>query len=204
MKLHANVEALSIDTHGEFILVGDMIRSMSLVKLQDPANSIFQKVAADYNPCWMTSVKILQDDIFLGAETYYNLFTARRISDIEMDEESETPMHLEIVGEYHLGDQVNCFREGTERKRKNDRNVVSTRKKDKNGMLSNTPRSLKYRIINTDNKTSQCKSNTYYQNTICYCKWWHWYNSIIDRRRLSILTCRSSQNLVRGKKYWQL
>ncbi|KAG2220152.1 hypothetical protein INT45_013850, partial [Circinella minor] len=113
MKLHANVEALSIDTRGEFILVGDMIRSMSLVKLQDPVNSTFQKVAADYNPCWMTSVKFLQDDVFLGAETYYNLFTARRISDIEMDEESETPMHLEIVGEYHLGDQINCFREGT-------------------------------------------------------------------------------------------
>ncbi|KAI9260637.1 UV-damaged DNA binding protein [Phascolomyces articulosus] len=113
IKLHANVEALSIDTRGEFILVGDMIRSMSLVKLQDPSNTIFQKVAADYNPCWMTNVKILQDDIFLGAETFYNLFTARRVSDMDVDDESDSPMHLEIVGEYHLGDQVNCFREGS-------------------------------------------------------------------------------------------
>ncbi|KAI9493741.1 mono-functional DNA-alkylating methyl methanesulfonate N-term-domain-containing protein [Zychaea mexicana] len=113
MKLHANVEALSIDTRGEFILVGDMIRSMSLVKLQDPSNATFQKVAADYSPCWMTCVKILQDDIFLGAETYYNLFTAKRTAEIDSEDDSAHSMHLDIVGEYHLGDQVNCFREGS-------------------------------------------------------------------------------------------
>ena len=112
MKIQANVEALSIDTRGEFILVGDMIRSMSLIKLQDPSTTSLQRIAGDYSPCWMTCVKILQDDIFLGAETYYNLFTAKRESNIDNDDDS---VRLEVCGEYHLGDQVNCFQTGKSR-----------------------------------------------------------------------------------------
>ncbi|KAI8149358.1 CPSF A subunit region-domain-containing protein [Fennellomyces sp. T-0311] len=138
MKIHANVEALSIDTRGEFILVGDMIRSMSLIKLQDPSTMSLQKIAADYSPCWMTCVKILQDNIFLGAETYYNLFTAKRDLDIISEDES---MHLEISGEFHLGDQVNCFREGslaqwaTDTRKSNQAPVVTTMYATANGAI---------------------------------------------------------------------
>lgn len=66
--------------------------------------------ARDYNANWMTAVEILDDDVYLGAENNFNLFTVRRNSDAATDEERG---HLEVVGEFHLGEFVNRFRPGS-------------------------------------------------------------------------------------------
>lgn len=58
----------------------------------------------------MTTVEILDDDIYLGAENNFNLFTVRRNSDAATDEERG---RLEVIGEYHLGEFVNRFRHGS-------------------------------------------------------------------------------------------
>lgn len=58
----------------------------------------------------MSAVEILDDDIYLGAENNFNLFTVRRNSDGATDEERN---RLEVVGEYHLGEFVNRFRHGS-------------------------------------------------------------------------------------------
>jgi len=36
------------------------------------------QIARDCNPNWMTAVEILDDDIFLGAENSFNLFTCHK------------------------------------------------------------------------------------------------------------------------------
>ncbi|KAK2994115.1 hypothetical protein RJ640_003638 [Escallonia rubra] len=66
--------------------------------------------ARDYNANWMSAVEILDDDIYLGAENNFNLFTVRKNSDCATDEERG---RLEVVGEYHLGEFVNRFRRGS-------------------------------------------------------------------------------------------
>lgn len=58
----------------------------------------------------MSAVEILDDDIYLGAENNYNLFTVRKNSDGATDEERS---RLEVAGEYHLGEFVNRFRHGS-------------------------------------------------------------------------------------------
>ena len=37
-----------------------------------------EEIAKDYSPHWMTAVDMLDDDIFIGAEHQYNIFTVRR------------------------------------------------------------------------------------------------------------------------------
>ena len=66
--------------------------------------------ARDYNANWMSAVEILDDDIYLGAENNFNLFTVRKNSEGATDEERG---RLEVVGEYHLGEFVNRFRHGS-------------------------------------------------------------------------------------------
>ncbi|GJX63382.1 DNA damage-binding protein 1a [Tanacetum coccineum] len=66
--------------------------------------------AHDYNADWMSAIEILDDDIYLGAENNFNLFTVRKNSEGATDEECG---HLEVVGEYHLGELVNLFRYGS-------------------------------------------------------------------------------------------
>jgi DNA damage-binding protein 1 len=75
-----------------------------------PEEGAIEERARDYNANWMTGVEILDDDIYLGAENGFNLFTVRKNSEAATDEERGK---LEVVGEYHLGEFVNCFRHGS-------------------------------------------------------------------------------------------
>uniref|UniRef100_A0A0E0FNN9 RSE1/DDB1/CPSF1 C-terminal domain-containing protein n=1 Tax=Oryza nivara TaxID=4536 RepID=A0A0E0FNN9_ORYNI len=56
----------------------------------------------DYNITWMTAVEMLDDYVYIGADNCYNLFTElkRRVG------------RLLVIGQYHLGDQVNRFHQG--------------------------------------------------------------------------------------------
>ena len=101
--------ALYVAVRGEFIVVGDLMKSVSLLAYK-PEESVIEERARDYNANWMTAVDILDDETYLGAENNFNLFTLRRQSDAATDEERS---RLEVVGEYHVGEFVNRFRRGS-------------------------------------------------------------------------------------------
>lgn len=104
-----NIIALYLKTKGDFILVGDLMRSMTLLQYKTMEGS-FEEMARDYNPNWMTAVEILDDDTFLGAENSFNLFVCQKDSAATTDEERQ---QMQEVGQFHLGDMVNVFRHGS-------------------------------------------------------------------------------------------
>lgn len=106
---HGHILALYVQSRGDFIVVGDLMKSLSLLIYKHEEGAIEER-ARDYNANWMTAVEILDDDIYLGAENNFNLFTVRKNSDAATDEERG---RLEVVGEYHLGEFVNRFRHGS-------------------------------------------------------------------------------------------
>ncbi|XP_077229211.1 DNA damage-binding protein 1 [Tasmannia lanceolata] len=106
---HGHILALYVQTRGDFIVVGDLMKSISLLIYKHEEGAIEER-ARDYNANWMSAVEILDDDIYLGAENNFNLFTVRKNSDGATDEERS---RLEVVGEYHLGEFVNRFRHGS-------------------------------------------------------------------------------------------
>lgn len=72
---------------GDFILVGDLMRSITLLQHKQMEGS-FEEISRDYEPKWMTAVEILDDDTFLGAENGYNLFVCQKdrlVWSIKMD-----------------------------------------------------------------------------------------------------------------------
>ena len=81
-----------------------------MLLLHQHEEGAIEERARDYNANWMSAVEILDDDIYLGAENYFNLFTVRKNSEGATDEERS---RLEVVGEYHLGEFVNRFRHGS-------------------------------------------------------------------------------------------
>ncbi|KAJ3088710.1 DNA damage-binding protein 1a, partial [Quaeritorhiza haematococci] len=103
---HGNVIALYLATRGDFILVGDIMKSMSL--LAHRSNTI-EEIARDFSANWMTAVEAIEDDTYIGAENCYNLFTLRRRNDAPTDDERR---RLELSGQFHLGEMVNRFRHG--------------------------------------------------------------------------------------------
>ncbi|CAN1823279.1 DNA damage-binding protein 1 [Linum perenne] len=106
---HGHILALYVQTRGDFIVVGDLMKSISLLIYKHEEGAIEER-ARDYNANWMSAVEILDDDIYIGAENNYNLFTVRKNSEGATDEERG---RLEVVGEYHLGEFVNRFRHGS-------------------------------------------------------------------------------------------
>ncbi|KAJ1993878.1 DNA damage-binding protein 1a [Dimargaris cristalligena] len=122
---YSHVLALSLDTQGPLLAVGDLMRSITLLKFDAQARTLTE-VARDYHTNWMTALASL-DDVgreYLGAEISYNLFTVRReggnlssyaSSSSSSSHATEGDHHnprLETTGQFHLGDFVNRFRPG--------------------------------------------------------------------------------------------
>ncbi|KAF2894969.1 hypothetical protein ILUMI_11202 [Ignelater luminosus] len=104
-----NIIALYLKTKGDFVLVGDLMRSMTLLQYKTMEGS-FEEIARDYNPNWMTAVEILDDDVFLGSENSFNMFVCQKDSAATTDEER---LQMQEVGQFHVGDMVNVFRHGS-------------------------------------------------------------------------------------------
>ena len=73
---------------GDFILSGDLMRSI-IVLAYKQAESAIEEIARDYQPNWMTSVEIIDDDTFLGAENNFNLFTCQKDSAATTDDDRQ-------------------------------------------------------------------------------------------------------------------
>lgn len=69
--------SLFLKTKGDFILVGDLMRSMTLLAYKQMEGN-FEEIARDFQPNWMTAIEILDDDTFLGAENSFNLIVCQK------------------------------------------------------------------------------------------------------------------------------
>ena len=68
-----------------------------------------EEISRDYNPNWMTAVKMIDDDNYLGGENSDNLFICQKNSAATDDDERSS---LKTTGFYHTGEAINCFAEG--------------------------------------------------------------------------------------------
>jgi DNA damage-binding protein 1 len=105
----SHILALHIAVRGDLIVVGDLMRSMSVL-VHRPATGEIEEVARDFDSNWMTAVAALDDDNYIGAEHGFNFFTVRKNNDAATIEEQA---RLEVVGCYHVGEFINAFRHGS-------------------------------------------------------------------------------------------
>lgn len=100
---------LQIDVYGDLILVGDLMKSLQ-VHVYRPESDQIELYARDFHPVWMSSVLAMSESFFLGADSGYNIFTARKNDEGANDEDR---CRLDIVGQFHVGDYINRFRRGS-------------------------------------------------------------------------------------------
>ena len=55
---HGNILALYVVVRGDFIVVGDLMKSVSLL-IYKPEEGVIEERARDYNAHWMTAVEVL-------------------------------------------------------------------------------------------------------------------------------------------------
>lgn len=104
-----NILALHLKTKGDFVLIGDLMRSITLLVYKQMEGTL-DEIARDYQPNWMTAVEILDDDVFLGAENSFNLFVCQKDPAATSEEDR---MLMDQCAAIHLGEFVNVFRHGS-------------------------------------------------------------------------------------------
>lgn len=72
-----NCSSLQLFFEGDFILIGDLMRSMTLLQHKQ-MEGIFIDIARDSDPKFMRAIEILDDDTFLGSEDNGNLFVCQK------------------------------------------------------------------------------------------------------------------------------
>lgn len=104
-----HVWIVSLQTRGDFILVGDIVKSVTLL-VYKPEDGNIQYLAKDHTVVWTMATYMLDDETFVGCDTSHNLLMWKKNVDGTTDEELRK---LNTEGKFHLGDQVNRFREGS-------------------------------------------------------------------------------------------
>lgn len=104
-----NIIALYLKAKGDFVLTGDLMRSMSVLCYK-PIEANLEEIAKDYKCNWMTAVEIIDDDNFVGADNSFNLFVSQKDSSNASDDDTSK---LVETGVFHIGDLVNVFRHGS-------------------------------------------------------------------------------------------
>ncbi|CAD5226395.1 unnamed protein product [Bursaphelenchus xylophilus] len=103
------ITALYLKTKGDLVLVGDIMRSMTLLTYKS-LDSQLEEVARDYNAEWTTAVEIIDSDTMIAAENAYNLYVVHKEVHPESDDERTK---FQQTGYWYLGENVNVFRRGS-------------------------------------------------------------------------------------------
>jgi len=105
----APITALTVATRPPFVLLGDLINSVTLLRLDSlfNGNTEIVTVARDYAPLWMTSVAMIDESWYIGAEDSGNLAGWKRDDDPTADKS-----RLVMVNEMRFGELINRIRLG--------------------------------------------------------------------------------------------
>lgn len=108
---HGHILAWKIALRGDFILVGDIFRSITVLTCKKIGDNIrLEEVARDFDVTWVLAMEMLDDDIYIVAEHSKHLYTYQRNSYAATDAERG---RLERVGQFHLGSRVNRIQHGS-------------------------------------------------------------------------------------------
>ena len=121
-----HVMCLMCKASGDLVLVGDILRSMSVFQLTSVTSAsgtkitTLREVSRDFNSNYMRAVEILSEEYFMGSEDNGNIFIVRRpglglegaarAGGVTLTEEEKN--RLEMQSAFHMGDFANVFRRG--------------------------------------------------------------------------------------------
>ncbi|KAF9103191.1 DNA damage-binding protein 1a [Mortierella sp. AM989] len=98
---------LSLALHGEFIVAGDLIRSLTLLRYTDKK---IIEISRDTMPDMLTAIEAIDDETFIAADSSSSIFTLAKNTETTSEDEAK---RLQWLGGWHMGDQINRFKHGS-------------------------------------------------------------------------------------------
>lgn len=103
---------LYISTYKEFILVGDLMKSMSLLQY-DENTGLLNLICRDPNSHRMTAVQLIKNFFAFGADDNGNIILGERETIEDDGTEGSISREMRLIGFYHLGEFINRFQLGS-------------------------------------------------------------------------------------------
>ncbi|KAJ3309225.1 DNA damage-binding protein 1a [Boothiomyces sp. JEL0838] len=103
---HGHILALTLSSFGDFIIVGDLVKSISCLVYDEIEKKLIER-ARDYDTNWMINVQAISEDLYIGSDDRFNIICVKKNNDIQDFK------RLQVVARYHVGQQVNRFRLGS-------------------------------------------------------------------------------------------
>ncbi|SPO25464.1 related to UV-damaged DNA-binding protein [Ustilago trichophora] len=131
-NLAAVVSSVEDGKEEDRVIVGDALRSMNVLKV-DGISGRLSEIARDCEPFWTSAVESLEEEVYVGADVGFNLFTSHRVplgeevkarlrrgreresersiraSDSARGKEQEYAHVMERKAVWHYGDMINKF-----------------------------------------------------------------------------------------------
>ncbi|KNE69579.1 hypothetical protein AMAG_14136 [Allomyces macrogynus ATCC 38327] len=104
------ITALYIESRGDFLSVGDLMKSVTMLVYSEAARTL-EVLAKDPAPSWVTAIAAVDDDHILAADANCNVYLARRNAGDDADD-AAARKRLELCAEWHGGEFINRFRRG--------------------------------------------------------------------------------------------
>ena len=155
----SNIVVLRLKAHGNLIVNGDLMRSISILQLDTkkkadgtvstsgdgPESEMYElkEVARDQNTNYMRAIEALEgdfDDHYLGADDSGNIFCVRRRLDASTEEDRT---RMQAQAEMHVGEYINVFKHGS----LSSQPTESSSANDDNGNVVNSSSSVLYGTV---------------------------------------------------------
>ena len=113
---------LVVSRSQEYVFVGDMMKSVSILRFNTTSNangiqaaksaSSLEEVVRDYDSAWLTALASFSpnDDVCIFADHHFNLVTLRRPIEAATEEDRA---RMECVGKWHAGEMINKIGPGS-------------------------------------------------------------------------------------------
>ena len=72
-----NIFIIHLKCKNDFILIGDLTKSCAILTYRTDTN-VFELVARDYSPIWLSSIEMIDDDNFLICDCFQNIITLKK------------------------------------------------------------------------------------------------------------------------------
>lgn len=103
------IELLQVASHGDHVLLGDLMRSVSLLAYK-PSSSSLEMVACDARDLWVTASAFVDGEHVVAADNNSNIRTWKIGTQPTLPEEHG---RLDPLCEFHLGDNINVIQHGS-------------------------------------------------------------------------------------------
>ncbi|XP_064399977.1 DNA damage-binding protein 1-like isoform X3 [Halichondria panicea] len=111
-KYTNNILSLFVKTKGDFILVGDLMRSLKLLRFTvDGVKSSLTEIALDVNmnPSFLSAIEMLDDENYIGADGRH-IFTCQKNTEAAVEQDM---LYMSQPSRIYIGDNVNVFGRGS-------------------------------------------------------------------------------------------